>query len=84
MAELHDRMPVVVPDEAWVALARPDAGGPRASCSPCSSRPTRSSCDIHAVERLVNDVRNDGPELLAPLGTLPAAEPAEVGLELGL
>ena len=69
MADLHDRMPVVVPDDAWERWLDPSAGGSAASCSPCSSRPTRSRCDIYPVERLVNNVRNDGPELLAPLAS---------------
>ncbi len=83
MAELHDRMPVVVPDEAWTRWLDPepaDRGELLALLQPSDEIALR----IHPVERLVNNVRNEGPELLAPLGSLPVAEPAEVGLELGL
>jgi len=83
MAELHDRMPVVVPEAAWSRWLDPepaDRGELLALLQPTDE----IALDIHAVERLVNNVRNEGPELLAPLGTLPATEPAEVGLELGL
>ena len=43
MADLHDRMPVDLPDDAWDRwLIRPSPIRP--SCAPCSSRPTTSHC----------------------------------------
>ena len=39
----------------------------RASCGRCSSRATTSALDAYPVPTLVNNVRNDGPELVARL-----------------
>src|SRR5580765_2430229 len=65
MADLHDRMPVVVPEDVWPLWLDPltDASELRAILEPNDDTPLR----IQAVSRLVNDVRNDGPELIEPL-----------------
>ena len=73
--DLHDRMPVIVPDEAWSRWLDPDPADPGellAMLQPIDAIALR----IHPVERLVNDVRRDGPELIAPLvvGARPPAE----------
>jgi putative SOS response-associated peptidase YedK len=65
MEELHHRMPVVLPESLWADWLTADEGeaphlldavtslgAPRLTATPISSR--------------VNDVRNDGPELLEP------------------
>jgi putative SOS response-associated peptidase YedK len=65
MADLHERMPVVLPEQLWSDWLTADAdeaphlleavtalGAPRLTATPISRR--------------VNDVRNDGPELLEP------------------
>ena len=67
MAELHDRMPVVLEDgdwPLWLDPATPDRGELLAMLEP------RDGPDLvlRAVSQLVNNVRNDGPELVAPLG----------------
>ena len=69
MADLHDRMPVVVPEEIWPLWLDPlaDTSELRAVLEPNDDTPLR----IQPVSRLVNDVRNDGPELIEPM----AAEP---------
>jgi putative SOS response-associated peptidase YedK len=67
LAELHDRMPVIVPDDAWDRWLDPRPAEPgelRALLEPDETVPLV----ISAVSRLVNDVRRDGPELLLPLG----------------
>jgi putative SOS response-associated peptidase YedK len=66
MADLHERMPVVLPEQLWSDWLTADAdeaphlleavgalGAPRPTATPISRR--------------VNDVRNDGPELLEPV-----------------
>ncbi|HET7027391.1 MAG TPA: SOS response-associated peptidase [Candidatus Limnocylindrales bacterium] len=66
MAPLHDRMPVVLPDDAWerwLDVRRPADGELRALLEPDDS----VALAIYPVAPLVNNVRNDGPELLAPL-----------------
>ena len=65
LAELHDRMPVVVPEDAWarwLAPGPPDAGELIGLLAP------NDAVDlwIYAVSRLVNDVRQDGPALIEP------------------
>jgi len=78
MAGLHDRMPVVLPDDAWGRWLDP-------SGDPAELRPLFEPTDdvllrIEPVADLVNNVRNDGPELIRPI-ELPAADaPAALGL----
>ena len=66
LSDLHDRMPVIVPDDAWALwlnLSDADRGELRALLEPDDSVPL----EIYPVRRLVNDVRQDGPELIVPL-----------------
>ncbi|MEI7745487.1 MAG: SOS response-associated peptidase [Chloroflexota bacterium] len=75
MAPIHDRMPVIVPPDAWAAWLDPlprDPGELRALLEP------REDIDLDAYEvsTLVNNVRNNGPELLLPAGRpLPDPDP---------
>ena len=65
VAELHNRMPVIVPDDAWARWLDPRPAEPgelRALLEPTED----VALEIAAASRLVNDVRNDGPELLLP------------------
>ncbi|HEY7735593.1 MAG TPA: SOS response-associated peptidase [Candidatus Limnocylindrales bacterium] len=65
IAELHDRMPVVLGEDAWnrwLGREPAAAGELRAMLEP-----TEIDLEIYPVVRLVNDVRNDGPELIARL-----------------
>lgn len=62
---LHDRMPVILPVEAWdrwldTSLEEPEALRGLLVPSPAGDLETQ------AVGTLVNDVRNDGPELVEP------------------
>jgi putative SOS response-associated peptidase YedK len=78
IADLHDRMPVVLSDAAWERwLGDGTQEGPSellAMLQPNEEVDLR----IYAVDRFVNDVRRDGPELIEPLlvpadgGALPA------------
>jgi putative SOS response-associated peptidase YedK len=66
MASIHDRMPVVVPRDAWATWLDPaprDPGELRALLEP------REDVALAAdpVAALVNNVRNDGPELILPV-----------------
>ena len=66
VAELHNRMPVVVPDEAWGRWLDPRPAQPgelRALLEPTDE----VALEIAPASRLVNDVRNDGPQLLLAL-----------------
>ena len=66
MAGIHDRMPVIIPEDAWDRWLEPEPADPSELSGlllPSDAIPL----DIQAVSRLVNDVRNDGPELIEPL-----------------
>lgn len=66
LADLHDRMPVVIDDDAWDRWLDPrpaDRGELLGLLVPNEG----VALDVYAVERLVNDVRRDGPELIKPL-----------------
>ncbi len=67
MASIHDRMPVVIPRESWATWLDPtsrDPGELRALLEP------RDDLGLAAypVSTLVNNVRNDGPELILQVG----------------
>jgi putative SOS response-associated peptidase YedK len=66
VAPLHDRMPVIVPDDAWARWLDPTPAEPgelRALLEPTDT----VALEIAPASRLVNDVRHDGPELLLAL-----------------
>ena len=66
MASLHDRMPVIVPDDAWDRWLEPEPADPGELIGLLAPS-DEVELDIRAVSRLVNDVRNDGPELIQPI-----------------
>ena len=82
IASLHDRMPVVLPPESWATWLDPslvDTGEVLAMLRPAPAEPM----ELFAVEPLVNNVRNDGPDLVRPLAhSLAASDPAPATLEL--
>jgi putative SOS response-associated peptidase YedK len=65
IGELHDRMPVILPPAAWTTWL--DADGADVAELHGLLIPSDESLDVYPVVRLVNNVRNDGPELVAPL-----------------
>lgn len=66
MAEIHDRMPVVLDDADWPAWLDPAPAEPGRLLAMLEPR-DEPDLVLRAVSRLVNDVRNDGPELVVPL-----------------
>lgn len=68
LAEIHQRMPVVLPDDthaAWLDTGLND-GATAVALIRSAARLDELAC--HAVSTLVNDGRVDGPELTEPLG----------------
>ncbi|HEY3335983.1 MAG TPA: SOS response-associated peptidase, partial [Candidatus Limnocylindrales bacterium] len=66
MASIHDRMPVIVPRDAWARWLDPAPAQPgdlRALLEPRDDW----ALDAYPVPPLVNNVRNNGPELVARL-----------------
>ena len=77
LGRIHDRMPLLVERERyaeWLDPTRDDPAGLTALLVPAS--PGRLTA--HPVSTEVNNVRNDGPELVVPVAAEPAeGEPAE-------
>jgi len=64
MAPLHDRMPVLLPSDAWHTWL--DRSGTDAARRLALLRPVPAgSLAVQAVSRRVNDARNNDPELLS-------------------
>ncbi len=65
MAPIHNRMPVILPREAWPLWLDPAAQTRelRPLLVPCPAE----GMAAHPVGQAVGDVRNDGPELVLPL-----------------
>lgn len=72
LADLHDRMPVLIPDAAWDRWLDPSPAEPGELIG--LLQPTDEiALRVYAVNRDVNDVRRDGPELIEPLIAAPPA-----------
>lgn len=63
MAPIHDRMPVLIQSDAIEAWCGEDADAAASLLGPAPDAYLRR----WPVSKAVNDVRNDGPELLAPI-----------------
>lgn len=80
MADLHNRMPVIVPDDAWALWLDPALGDP-AELHGLFEPSDGIELRIWPVSPLVNNVRHDGPALIEPLDQAAvAAARAPVGL----
>jgi len=66
IADLHDRMPVIIEESAWDLWLDPaprDPGELNGLLVPSDP----ASLELYPVEPLVNNVRNNGPALIVPL-----------------
>ena len=79
MRPIHDRMPVVIPEADWDRWLDPKLDDP-AKLTDLLVPGDDGSLEAYPISRLVNDVRNDGPQLLEPIG--PPAEPQQGRLDL--
>ena len=66
LAPLHDRMPVVVPPDGWDDWLRENPMTERAVNTLPRPYPEKAVA-FWAVDRRVGNVRNDSPDLFAPL-----------------
>jgi putative SOS response-associated peptidase YedK len=86
IADLHDRMPVVLADGTWERWlgdgSKVDPTELQAMLQPDDGVPLR----IYPVNRYVNDVRRDGPELIEPMSaaTPSGARPDTIEETLGI
>jgi putative SOS response-associated peptidase YedK len=78
MVDIHNRMPVVMPEELWPMWLDPlaDRSELRALLEPNDD----TALLIRPVSRLVNDVRNDGPELIEPMAADAPDHPSAVAM----
>jgi putative SOS response-associated peptidase YedK len=63
LAEIHDRMPLIVPERDWDRWLDPDAPP---DLDLLATPPSVDGIDVREISTLVNSVRNNGPELLRP------------------
>ncbi|MBN9108469.1 MAG: SOS response-associated peptidase [Pseudonocardia sp.] len=83
LADIHDRMPLVLDPADWDAWLNPDADAKDASVARLLAPPSATLVDrmeLRPVSNRVNNVRNNGPELLEPL----RAEDVDEALQLDL
>lgn len=66
LADLHDRMPVVVTEDAWDRWLDPSPADPGELVGLLVPNED-VHLEVYAVAQDVNDVRRDGPELIEPL-----------------
>jgi putative SOS response-associated peptidase YedK len=66
LAPLHDRMPVILPREAWDAWLDPDASDPARLRALLAASPP-GPLEVHPVGLRVNDPRHDDPECARPV-----------------
>jgi putative SOS response-associated peptidase YedK len=82
LTQVHDRMPLLLPPSAWPAWLDPDADAD--SVTDLLAPPSEelvASLELRPVSPLVNNVRNNGAELLAPFEDVP--EPLQLDLLAG-
>jgi putative SOS response-associated peptidase YedK len=63
LAEIHDRMPLMLAEDDWDAWLNPDAP---LDSELLAQPPDVGGIELRQVSTLVNSVRNNGPELLEP------------------
>jgi putative SOS response-associated peptidase YedK len=67
LRQVHDRMPLVLPAEAWDAWLNPDVDAKDDAVAALLVPPSEelvASLELRPVSPLVNSVRNNGPDLL--------------------
>ena len=86
LAQVHDRMPLVLPPSAWDAWLDPDRGPDDDAVAALLAPPPAdlvARMELRPVSPRVNNVRNNGPELLAELPPEEVAEPLQLDLLAG-
>jgi putative SOS response-associated peptidase YedK len=76
MAQIHDRMPVMLPPDAWANWLDPEEHDLDLLGKLLVPAPS-TLITMHPVSTEVNDVRHDGPELTAEAPTVAEVEAAE-------
>jgi putative SOS response-associated peptidase YedK len=79
IAEIHDRMPVMLPPSAWEAWLDPQNDDLETLGKLLVPAPG-SILELHPVSRAVNNVRENGPELIEPASEPVNGESGQVQL----
>jgi putative SOS response-associated peptidase YedK len=66
LAEVHDRMPLVLPRSAWTRWLDPAVADPDDLLEPWDEA-DGEHLELRPVSDTVNSVKNDGPDLIAPV-----------------
>jgi putative SOS response-associated peptidase YedK len=80
MRPIHNRMPVVIPESAWDRWLDPTLADP-AELKGLLVPAEDGVLTAYRVSQRVNNVRNDGPDLVEPLPEATIATPLELALE---
>jgi putative SOS response-associated peptidase YedK len=86
LAQVHDRMPLVLPPTAWETWLDPDTDASADAVAALLAPPAPelvSRLELRPVSPRVNNVRNNGPELIEPLPPEDVAEPLQLDLLAG-
>ena len=86
LSQVHDRMPLVLPPETWDAWLDPDIGKDDDGVAGLLVPPSPeliARLELRPVGAAVNSVRNNGPELLAPMAPEDVREPLQLDLLAG-
>jgi putative SOS response-associated peptidase YedK len=73
LAEIHDRMPLVLPRRGWARWLDPNKEGPTELLRP-DDEAVRESLELRPVSSKVNSVKNDSPDLIDRVEPDPAAQ----------
>ncbi|MGE3285147.1 MAG: SOS response-associated peptidase [Pseudonocardia sp.] len=86
LVAVHDRMPLILPSDAWDTWLDPDRPATDDAVAALLAPPSPelvAHFELRAVSPKVNSVRNNGPELLEPLAEADVAEPLQLDLLAG-
>jgi len=86
LAQVHDRMPLVLDPKAWDTWLDPDTDASADAVAALLTPPSPelvSRLELRPVSPRVNNVRNNGPELIEPLPAEDVAEPLQLDLLAG-
>ena len=75
LGHIHDRMPLMVEPRRWGQWLDPHRDAPADLLTPAQA----SGLEAYPVSRRVNDVRNNGPDLLTPLPLSPQGTAPTLG-----
>jgi putative SOS response-associated peptidase YedK len=73
LAEIHDRMPLVLPRKGWARWLDPNQDGPTDLLRP-DDEAVREALELRPVSSKVNSVKNDSPDLVDRVEPEPAAQ----------